>query len=136
MLSHEDHDMMRPFYVDTTSTSVADKLDNNHPYKYTLDQNYPNPCNPSTTISFNLPSNLFVSLKVYDALGREISTIVSEDLSAGNYSRQWNAVGLPSGVYFYRLSAVPSARRDLVPSVTRDGQAGSFTETKKIILLK
>jgi hypothetical protein len=118
MLSHEDHDMMRPYYVDTTSTSVADKPDNNHPPKYTLDQNFPNPFNPSTNISFSLLSKSFVSLKIFDALGREISTIVSEDLSAGNYSRQWEASGYPSGIYFYRI------------------QVGSFSETKKLVLLR
>lgn len=118
MLSHEDHDMMRPFYVDTTSTSVADKLDNNHPYKYTLDQNYPNPFNPSTTISFSLLSKSFVSLKVFDLIGREVTTIVSEELSAGTYSRQLNGSGLASGVYFYRL------------------RVGSITETKKLVVLR
>jgi hypothetical protein len=88
------------------------------PKIYALSQNYPNPFNPATTISFNLPSKSFVSLKVYDALGREVATILSEELSAGTYSRQWNAAGLPSGIYFYRL------------------QTGSFTETKKLVLLK
>jgi hypothetical protein len=85
---------------------------------YYLNQNYPNPFNPSTTISFNLSSRSFVLLKVFDLIGREVATIVSEEMQAGNYSRQWNAFDLPSGVYFYRL------------------QAGSFAETKKLILLK
>ena len=86
--------------------------------KFTLEQNYPNPFNPSTIISFNLPSRTFVSLKVFDLIGREVSTILSEELQAGNYSRQWNASNLPSGIYFYRL------------------HAGNLTETKKLILLK
>ena len=85
---------------------------------YSLNQNYPNPFNPSTTFSFNLPSRSFVLLKVFDLIGKEVATIVSEEMQAGNYSRQWNASDLPSGVYFYRL------------------QAGSFEETKKLILLK
>ncbi|MGD0339701.1 MAG: T9SS type A sorting domain-containing protein [Bacteroidota bacterium] len=88
------------------------------PSKFNLAQNYPNPFNPSTTISFNLPSKSFVSLKVFDALGREVATIVSEELSAGSYTRQWNAAGIPSGIYFYRL------------------QAGNYTETKKLVLLR
>jgi len=90
----------------------------NVPAQFTLSQNYPNPFNPSTTISFNLPSQSIVSLKIFDLLGREVATIVSEKMSAGSYTRQWNAAEMPSGVYFYRL------------------QAGSFTETKKLVLLK
>lgn len=88
------------------------------PTHFNLNQNYPNPFNPATTISFSLPSKSFVSLKVYDALGREVSSILSEELSAGIYSKQWNAADLPSGVYFYRL------------------QVGLFNETKKFVLLK
>jgi hypothetical protein len=83
-----------------------------------LNQNYPNPFNPSTTFSFSLQSRSFVSLKVFDLLGREVATIVSEYLSTGNYSRQWNASVVPSGTYFYRL------------------QTGSNVETKKLVLLK
>jgi hypothetical protein len=88
------------------------------PRNFTLGQNYPNPFNPATTILFGLPSKSFVLLKVFDGLGREVATLVSEELSAGSYARQWNADGLASGVYFYRL------------------QAGSFIETKKLILLR
>jgi hypothetical protein len=85
---------------------------------YSLSQNYPNPFNPVTNISFSIPKRSFVSVKLYDLLGREVSTIVSEELPAGNHSRQWNAVNISSGIYFYRL------------------QAGSFTETKKLVLLR
>ncbi len=85
---------------------------------FKLLQNYPNPFNPVTKISFRLPLKSYVSLKVFDILGREVTTIVSEELAAGNYSRQWNAQGFASGIYFYRL------------------QAGSFTDTKKLVLLK
>jgi hypothetical protein len=106
------------------------------PKELTLKQNYPNPFNPATTISFSLPLKSFVSLKVFDVLGREVAVVLSEDLPAGNYSRQWNAANMSSGIYFYRLSVVPSARRDLVPTEGRNGQAGSFTETKKLVLLK
>jgi hypothetical protein len=88
------------------------------PSMYELHQNYPNPFNASTNISFNIPINLFVSLKVYDVSGREVATIVNENLSAGDHTKQWNAVNLSSGVYFYRI------------------QAGSFTETKKLLLLR
>jgi hypothetical protein len=88
------------------------------PKEFRLFQNYPNPFNPSTSISFSLPSNSFVSLKVFDLTGREVATIVSEELPAGKYARQWNAHGISNGVYYYRI------------------QAGSFTETKKLMLLK
>ncbi|MCX6136787.1 MAG: T9SS type A sorting domain-containing protein [Ignavibacteriales bacterium] len=103
---------------------------------FSLSQNYPNPFNPSTTISFSLPTKSFVTLKIFDVLGKQVSEVVSEELLPGNYSRQWNASNMPSGMYFYRLSAVPMARRDLVPSYGRNGQAGSFTETKKLLLLR
>jgi hypothetical protein len=85
---------------------------------YSLSQNYPNPFNPSTTISFSLPSKSFVSLKVFDMIGREVATIISEEMSAGSYSRKWNASALSSGVYFYRLTA------------------GTFVQTRKLCLLR
>jgi len=88
------------------------------PVKTALFQNYPNPFNPSTIISFTLPGKTFVSLKVFDILGKEAASIVSEEMPAGSYNRQWNAANISSGIYFYRL------------------QTGSFTETKKMILLK
>jgi hypothetical protein len=88
------------------------------PTMFSLVQNYPNPFNLSTIFSFNLPSNSFVSLKIFDLLGREVATIISEEMLAGSYSKQWNAKGISSGVYFYRL------------------QEGSFIEIKKLVLLK
>jgi len=88
------------------------------PNTFALLQNYPNPFNPTTTISFSLPQRSFVSLKVFDVMGREVSTVTSGDLPPGSYSRQWNATNMPSGVYFYRL------------------QAGTYSETKKLLLLK
>lgn len=90
----------------------------NIPYTYALQQNYPNPFNPSTTIAFSLPTNALVSLKVFDLLGRGVATIVSEELPAGKYSREWLAAGLPSGVYFYKM------------------QASHFSQTRKLILLR
>jgi S-formylglutathione hydrolase FrmB len=88
------------------------------PNSFMLYQNYPNPFNPSTAISFRIPSRSFVSLKVFDLIGREVATIVSEEMPAGSYTKQWNAEKTSSGIYFYRL------------------QAGSSTETKKLVLLK
>jgi hypothetical protein len=86
--------------------------------QYRLFQNYPNPFNPSTTITFSVGTYGYTSLRVYDVLGREVLTLVSEELSAGEHSREWNASNLPSGVYFYRL------------------QSGTYSETKKLLLLK
>ena len=85
---------------------------------YFLGQNYPNPFNPATVLPFNLPVRSFVSLKVFDSLGRKVATIVSEELPAGDYSRRWNAANMSSGVYYYRL------------------QASSFVETKKLLLVR
>ena len=96
----------------------VERLSTDLPTHVSLDQNYPNPFNPATTISFSLPSKSFVSLKVFDALGREVSNLVSEELVGGTYSRRWNAATLPSGVYFYRM------------------QAGDYMETKEMILLR
>lgn len=73
------------------------------PVQFTLEQNYPNPANLSTTIRFELHRPGDVSLKIYDVLGREISTLVSGSLSAGTHTVDWNAEGLPGGIYFYRL---------------------------------
>jgi chitinase len=85
---------------------------------YRLFDNYPNPFNPSTMIRFSIPQASTVALKVFDLLGRETATVVFEELSAGTYSREWNAADLSSGVYFYRL------------------QAGSYVETKKLVILR
>ncbi len=87
-------------------------------YSYFLANNYPNPFNPSTTINYEVPSSTFVTLKVYDVLGREIGTLVNEVKSAGQYSVTFDGSKLSSGVYFYRMTA------------------GSYTSTKKAILMK
>ncbi len=89
----------------TTLTSVADITQ--QPVVFTLEQNYPNPFNPSTRIAFHI-RNLepqTVSLKVYDVLGREVATLMNNRLQPGSYEVSWNATGMPSGVYFYRLTA-------------------------------
>lgn len=88
------------------------------PNNCTLDQNYPNPFNPTTAISFSLPARSYVTLKVFDVLGREVSTLASEELPAGRHTKQWKPESLSSGVYFYRL------------------QADSFVETKKAIFVR
>lgn len=73
------------------------------PEKYSLSQNFPNPFNPSTKINFNIPEKGFVSLKVYDMLGKEVANLVNKELNAGNYSFDFDASHLNSGIYFYTL---------------------------------
>jgi hypothetical protein len=104
---------------DTSSiVSVEQNNSDNIPREFYLSQNYPDPFNPSTKISWQSPVNSFQTLKIYDVLGNEVSTLVDEYKSAGSYEIEWNASGFPSGIYFYQL------------------KAGSFIETKKMILLK
>jgi hypothetical protein len=88
------------------------------PREFSLQQNFPNPFNPLTTISFSIPQRSFVSLKIFDVIGREVATIVSENLLPGSYQRQWNAVNNSSGVYFYRL------------------QTPGYIQTNKLLLLR
>jgi len=85
---------------------------------FSLYQNYPNPFNPLTKIKYQIPELSFVSIKVYDVLGNEITTLVNEEKTIGSYEVELNAMSLPSGIYFYRL------------------QAGDYIETKKMVLLK
>ncbi|HLP16704.1 MAG TPA: T9SS type A sorting domain-containing protein [Bacteroidota bacterium] len=94
------------------------KTDDVMPKDFSIAQNYPNPFNPSTTIRFTVARTQFVTLKVYDLLGREVATMVNEQMNPGTYSMQWNAATLSSGVYFYRM------------------QAGDFVRTMKLMLLK
>ncbi len=95
------------------------------PDKFNLSQNYPNPFNPGTKIKYSVPQTSRVQIKVFDILGDEIVTLVNEEKAAGIYEVSWNAANLPSGVYFYQLTASPGG-----------GQAGRFVQTKKMILMK
>jgi L-ascorbate metabolism protein UlaG (beta-lactamase superfamily) len=118
-------------------TSAATSVEEPAPraLMFILDQNYPNPFNPSTRIAFQLAMASYVHLKVFDMIGREVTTLVSEELQAGRHSRQWDATNMPSGVYFYRLSVVPLGRRDPAP-FKADGQGGYHTDTRKLMLLR
>jgi len=98
-------------------TSVEDRL-SGIPDRFDLEQNYPNPFNPSTAISYQLAANSRVSLKVFDLLGREVAVLVNEDQLAGTYRAMWDAARLPSGVYFYRLTA------------------GEYVQTRKMLLTR
>jgi len=109
-------------YVFHTTNAGSTFINNNSTNtlnSFYLSQNFPNPFNPSTTISYYLPSNSFVNIKVYDVIGIEIQTLVDQKQNAGNYNVQFNGAGLSSGVYFYKLT-------------TDTG----FVETKKMLLTK
>jgi hypothetical protein len=108
------------FGIETTLiTDVQDeRLQSFSSSDFILNQNYPNPFNPSTTIGFTISDFGFTILKVYDVLGNEVVTLINEEKPAGSYEVEWNANGLPSGVYFYHLQTVGSV------------------EPKKMVLLK
>ena len=88
------------------------------PDMFSLSQNYPNPFNPSTNINFSIPKSSFVTLKVFNIMGKEISSLVNENLNPGVYSFDFNAEDLASGIYFYKLTA------------------GEFSEVKKMTMIK
>ena len=125
--SFNDQNLSNGFYtyrlkqVDFDGTfTYSDEVDVevNAPAKYSLSQNYPNPFNPSTKITFSLATDSKVSLRVIDAIGQEVVSLINQEMTAGVHNIDFDASGLNSGVYFYRL------------------QAGNFVETKKMILLR
>ncbi len=93
-------------------------IGNGIPAEYSLSQNYPNPFNPVTTINYSIPKSGFVSLKVFDLLGKEVATLVNGNAPAGNYSVEFHSGNLASGLYFYKMNS------------------GNFSETKKLIITK
>ena len=104
-------------YGDTSLIGIK-TISNEIPVSFELSQNYPNPFNPNTKIRFKIPANSFVNLRVYDLLGNTITTLVHLQLKPGSYETDFMARGIPSGVYFYKLTA------------------GDYAETKKMILVK
>jgi hypothetical protein len=100
--------------IDTQLVGVHQNI----PFEFSLFQNYPNPFNSITKIKYEIPVRNFVILKVYDVLGNEISSVVNEEKSAGDYVIEFNGADLPSGIYFYRL------------------RAGQYVETRKMVLLR
>ena len=104
----------RPGGVTSAELSAREGI----PSHFWLGQNYPNPFNPSTTIEFAIPRPLHVVLKVYNVLGEEVATLLNDNLGSGPHKIRWNAFGLPSGIYFYRL------------------QAAETDETRTLILLR
>jgi hypothetical protein len=105
-------------YGDTSITSVEYEPLIIFPEKIELLQNYPNPYNSVTKIRYSIPELCFVTIKVYDILGNKIKTLVSEVKPTGSYEIEFDAAGLPSSTYFYRITA------------------GDFSETKKMLLIK
>jgi carboxypeptidase T len=103
-------------FIYTIPTDVSGDIE--QVYEFSLDQNFPNPFNPSTTIRYSFPTSEFVTLKIYDVLGKEVATLLNEEKPAGSYEVKFDASQLSSGIYFYTLTA------------------GRFVETKKLILMK
>ncbi|NOS84077.1 MAG: T9SS type A sorting domain-containing protein [Ignavibacteria bacterium] len=106
------------FYLDTLNVIGIVNINSNIPDNFSLGQNYPNPFNPQTKIKFSIMQTSFAEMKIFDILGREVKTLVNENLKAGEYEVSFNAANLPSGIYFYRLNA------------------GEFMQTKKMVLIK
>jgi hypothetical protein len=121
------------FYSRLNPNSIVANNNSGLLSKYLLNQNHPNPFNLLTKIRYSLPQSSNVVIKVFDILGNEIETLVNEDKPVGTYEITWYAENLPSGIYFYRIQAVPTRRQAGSPST---GSGQSFVETKKIILLK
>ncbi|MDP3684246.1 MAG: T9SS type A sorting domain-containing protein, partial [Ignavibacteria bacterium] len=102
-----------------TTTGINERQnDRTVPAEFSLSQNYPNPFNPSTTINWRMAASSYVTLKVYDVLGKEVTTLVNNELEAGSHSVNFDASNLSSGIYFYEL------------------RAGNFIQNKKMILMR
>jgi len=110
LINHSNPDLESPVSVENKKEVL--------PIDYTLEQNYPNPFNPSTVISYRIPNSEFVTLKIYNLLGKEITTLVNKAQPSGAYKINFNASNLTSGIYFYKITA------------------GSFSEVHKMMLLK
>jgi hypothetical protein len=114
-------DTFEPLYYSLTlerAMGTSNEELSDLPEKFDLKQNYPNPFNPTTKIAFDLPQAASVELVVFDMLGRKVATLVSERMTAGTHTMDFNASSLASGMYIYRI------------------EAGSFTSIKKMMLIK
>lgn len=107
----------RIFLITGTTNNITGMMAETIPTEASLHQNFPNPFNPSTTIRYAIPQTGFVTIRVYDILGREVAAFVNEEKPVGSYEIEFNASTLSSGVYFYTL------------------QAGEFVETRKMMLI-
>ncbi len=104
--------------MDGNVTSLTNNYNQENADNFFLQQNFPNPFNPSTKIKFQIFKTGYISLKVFDLLGHEVANLVDETKSAGTYEVEFDAIRLSSGIYFYRI------------------RSGDFTETKKMLFLK
>ena len=128
IIDHEDNEMMRPYTVSSNplrsaSPSIASVANENistktSPVSYNIQQNYPNPFNPSTVIRFSIPKDEFVTLKIYDILGREVGTLLNQVIPGGSHEVRFDGSKLSSGIYIYTL------------------RSGSFTRSFKMVLAK
>lgn len=112
------HELMGMVGVINVQSPTIIKQNENISLTYSLKQNYPNPFNPTTNISFSIPKSGFVKIAVYNEIGKEIETIVNQNMNEGSYTVNYNASKLSSGIYFYRISS------------------GDFSDTKKMLLIK
>jgi hypothetical protein len=106
------------WYNPGTTVTAIGKSDEPVPARFSLEQSYPNPFNPTTTIQFSLPAPSLVTLRIYDVAGRLVTTLLNGELPAGVHREVWDASGHTSGVYFYRITTP------------------SFVETRRLVLLK
>jgi len=113
-------------YIVTAPNQISNPTDKKFAKEYALNQNYPNPFNPSTTIEFSIPKTEYVTLKIYNILGKEVTTLVSDKLTPGIHKYTWDATDFASGLYYYRIETSD-------PS-TSSGQL--FVKTRKLLLIK
>ncbi|MBK6537003.1 MAG: T9SS type A sorting domain-containing protein [Ignavibacteria bacterium] len=118
IICHQGTNVYKLNVVYTVITSISENTLTGIPDKFSLGQNYPNPFNPSTKIRFDVPNSGNVSLKVYNELGKEVSTLVNSFRNAGSYEINFDASALSSGIYFYSL------------------ESNGLTSTKKMLLVK
>ncbi len=118
-------------FATAVATSV-EEIAGSIPTTYALKQNFPNPFNPTTKVQFDIPQACTVTLKVYTLLGKEVATLVSEELQAGSYKVEWDARGVPSGVYLCRMFA--GSLGQTTNAAIGSGQ--TYVETKKLVLIK
>jgi hypothetical protein len=113
-----DNGVKTTFFVAAHTFTTTGVTEQGKPATFNLEQNYPNPFNPATTIDYSVGRQGHVSLVVYNLLGQEVATLVNDNVQAGSYQATFDASKLPSGVYVYQL------------------KAGSFVESRKMVLLK
>ncbi|NLA22085.1 MAG: T9SS type A sorting domain-containing protein [Candidatus Marinimicrobia bacterium] len=106
------------FITNSKPTATNSRPENNLPRRFYLEQNYPNPFNPVTRIKYSVPKTSYLTIKVYDVMGREVATVFDGVQQAGNYTAILDGSNLTSGIYFYKM------------------ETNGFVETKKLVLLK